>query len=140
MIDSKRKTYLDCLRVVAFLAVVFLHVSSSNWSNVDVNGVTWQAFNFYDGITRWCVPAFAMISGALFLNRDIPISKIYTKYIPRLLAAFIVWSLFYGIFALDTLDYGLIPGMKAYIGDITTGYFHLWFVKMMIGFLSGFLT
>ena len=74
----KRKVYCDYLRLVATFAVVFIHVAASNWSNVDVNGMQWQVFNIYDSLVRWGVPIFVMISGALFLNRDVPIQNIYS--------------------------------------------------------------
>ena len=49
----ERKQYCDYLRVFATFAVVVLHVSATNWYITDVNGMEWQAFNFYDSIVRW---------------------------------------------------------------------------------------
>ena len=66
-----------------------------------------------------------MINGAIFLQRDIPIKKIYSKYIKRMVIAFIVWSLFYGIFE----EGG--PGDKA--RAFIEGHYHMWFVLMIIG-------
>ncbi len=73
-----RTVYFDYLRVVAILAVVFLHVSDSNWYTTDVNGLQWQTFNFFNGITRWGVPVFVMISGSLFLNREVSLKRMYS--------------------------------------------------------------
>ena len=72
-----RTVYFDYLRVFATLAVMVLHTSAQNWSKTDVNSFTWQTFNFFDSIVRWGVPVFVMISGSLFLSRDIPIKVIY---------------------------------------------------------------
>ena len=77
----ERKTYCDYLRLIATFAVVVLHVAASNWYSTDVNGLEWQSFNFYDSVVRWGVPIFVMISGSLFLSREISIRKIYSKYI-----------------------------------------------------------
>lgn len=129
----KRKVYCDYLRLIATFAVVFIHVAASNWSNVDVNGMQWQVFNIYDSLVRWGVPIFVMISGALFLNRDVPIKNIYSKYILRMVIAFITWSLFYAIFTTDTFQHGLIYSLKSHIGTLVTGHYHMWFVLMIIG-------
>ena len=67
----ERKTYCDYLRLIATFAAVVLHVAASNWYSTDVNGLEWQSFNFYDSVVRWGVPIFVMISGSLFLSREI---------------------------------------------------------------------
>lgn len=124
--DSKERTmYFDYLRVFAAFAVMFLHMSAQNWYIVDVNGFEWQVFNFYDSIVRWCVPMFVMISGALFLNREIPLKIMYTKYIFRIAVAYIVWSAVYALYVGKTVfDKILMFGF---------GHYHMWFVFMIIG-------
>lgn len=74
---ANRTVYFDYLRVFAIFAVIILHISASNWHTTDVNGFEWQVFNFFDSITRWCVPIFIMISGSLFLNRNSLCSFLY---------------------------------------------------------------
>ena len=83
-----RKIYLGYLRVLAIFTMIMLHVASQNWTHVNVNGFTWQIFNFFDGILRWCVPIFVIIIGNLFLIRQILIKKLYFKYILRLVMLF----------------------------------------------------
>ncbi len=95
-----RTVYFDHLRVFATFAVIILHISSSrNWYTADVNGSEWQVLNFYDSLSRWSVPVFLMISGSLFLNREIPLKKMYSKYILRLAVAFVFWAVIYAAFA-----------------------------------------
>ena len=129
----KRKVYCDYLRLVATFAVVFIHVAASNWSNVDVNGIQWQVFNIYDSLVRWGVPIFVMISGALFLNRDVPIKNIYSKYVLRMVIAFLYLSLFYAILTTVKFQNVLIYSLKSHIGTLVTGHYHMWFVLMIIG-------
>jgi len=121
----ERTVYIDYLRVFATFAVIMLHVSATNWYSTDVNELTWQTFNFYDSIVRWAVPVFVMISGALFLNREISIKKIYSKNIFRLLCAFAAWS----------TVYALIEGgdERRIIESAIRGHYHMWFILMMIG-------
>lgn len=112
--NENRVIYFDHLRVLAIFSVVVLHVAAFNWYNSDVNGTDWQMFNFYDSIVRWGVPIFLMISGALFLRRDIAISRIYKKYVLRIGVAFVAWSFIY------------------YFLSFGTSY-HLWFLPMIAG-------
>lgn len=129
----ERKQYCDYLRVFATFAVVVLHVSATNWYITDVNGMDWQVFNFYDSIVRWGVPIFVMISGSLFLGRDVSLKKIYSKYILRMVVAFVFWSLFYALMTKDTFEKGIFYGLKIHIGAIASGHYHMWFVLMIIG-------
>lgn len=124
--DKKERTiYFDYLRVFATLSVIILHVSSQNWYFVNVDSFEWKVFNLYDSIVRWGVPVFVMISGALFLDRNITLKTIYKKYILRMVISFFVWSLIYVMFDTGT------PFDK--IVTFLTGHYHLWFILMIIG-------
>ena len=70
--------------------MVVLHVSAQNWNEADPISFQWNVFNIYNGLVRWCVPVLLMISGPLFLKRDIPIKTLYSKYILRLAIAYLV--------------------------------------------------
>ena len=93
----KRIRYFDQLRAFAILAVVILHVSGQNFRNIDIHSGDWFAMNIWESMSRWGVPVFAMISGALFLNREISLKMIYGRYVLRMGAAYIVWSTFYAL-------------------------------------------
>lgn len=123
--ERKRIAYLDSLRVVAILAVIMIHVAAQNWYSQDVNSAAWKTFNFYDSISRWSVPAFVMISGALMLDKDISIKKLYTQKIPRLLIAFLFWSLVYALI--------MGGGVETVLINMVRGKSHLWFVYMIVG-------
>lgn len=122
---TDRTRYFDYLRVFATFAVVIIHVAAQNWYTTDVNGFDWKVFNFYNSIARWAVPVFVMISGALFLPRKIDLKTMLTKYAFRLATAFIAWSIIYAIFSRWE--------MESRLGIIVYGYYHMWFVLMMIG-------
>lgn len=123
--SGNRILYLDYLRVFSIVAVIALHVSAQNWRKIDVATYPWQIFNLVDSISRWCVAVFVMISGALFLERQHSIKKIYSKYILRLVTAFIFWSTVYAV-----LSGG---GIRKIILRIIEGHYHLWFIPMIIG-------
>lgn len=84
-----RVVYFDYLKIIAALAVIMIHIASENWYTIDVESTKWFCLNFYDSIARFGVPVFVMISGALFLDKKVKISEIYSKYILRLVIAFI---------------------------------------------------
>ena len=125
--NIERIKYLDYLRVFATIAVIMLHVAAQNWGVTDVNKFEWNTFNLFDSLVRWCVPIFVMISGALFLNKDIPIKNLFSKYILRLLVAFIVWSAFYALVSISSNN--IISKIK----DFISGEYHMWFILMIIG-------
>lgn len=88
-VKNKRKIYCDYLRFFAILAVITLHVAAKNWCSTDVQSFEWGIFNLFDSIVRWGVPVFVIISGSLFLSREIDIKRIYSKYVLRLVVAHI---------------------------------------------------
>lgn len=123
-----RVYYFDYLRVLGVLAVIILHIAASGCYSNDVNSFEWNVFNFYDSIVRWAVPVYVMISGALFLGRDVPLSKIYGKNILRIVTAFIFWSFVYA--ARTYIKTGDLTG---FIKNFMSGHFHLWFLFMITG-------
>ena len=129
-----RKIYCDYLRILATASVVALHAASLYWAITDVNGTEWQMFNFYAAVNRWGVAVFLMISGALFLNREISLKMIYGRYVLRMGAAYIVWSTFYALMkSRETLRNVILYGFKPYLPEIGTGHYHMWFILMIIG-------
>lgn len=119
--QAGRTIYFDYLRVSATIAVIVLHVAAQNWYVTDVNGFEWQVFNFFNGVVRWSVPVFVMISGALFLSREIPQRKIWSKYVLRMIISFIVWSAVYVLFC------------EGGITALIQGHYHMWFILMIVG-------
>lgn len=127
--NNNRIIQLDVLRVLAALAVVWLHTSAQRWVAC-YPSVEWQIRNVNDSLVRWCVPLFVMISGALFLNplKKIDIKSLYTKNIIRIILIFLFWSFIYEVYN-GTLKYGL----KCLVLNTIHGPFHFWFLKMLIG-------
>jgi surface polysaccharide O-acyltransferase-like enzyme len=127
--NKTRIIYFDYLRILAALAVVMLHTAASQYSLTDTYHYT---ACFWDGIARWGVPIFVMISGALFLepSKTITIKNIFNKYIFHIAVLFVVWSLFYTClccFAQNNF------GIHFIIKHCCSGYYHLWFLYMIAG-------
>ncbi len=130
---KQRKTYIDYLRIVAALSVLISHVAAEFWYGIDVGHLDWNVINALESVLRWCLAAFVMISGSIFLSRDIPTKVLYTKYIPRMVVSYVFWSLLYAVVGLSS-HYGIlgIP-LNTLIRRTIDGWFHMWYIPMIIG-------
>ena len=125
----ERQIYLDYLRIIATLAVIIIHVSASNWHDLPVDSSGWMAHNFWNGISRFSVPVFVMISGTLFLNRRISLRVIIKRYVLRIGIVYLIWSAAYATF------YYFFKGanLNGVISTLVFGPDHLWFLFMIVG-------
>ncbi len=122
---KSRTLYLDILRIAATLFVVFFHQTGV----AENPNIPWSE-NFSiacQGITRWIVPIFVMISGALFLDNSKPLSikKLYTKNIFRIVTAFLFWAVVYAVYHYSTPVF--------FIEGVIMGRYHMWFLFMILG-------
>ncbi len=125
---NKRLLYPDLLRIMAMLAVVLFHVSSSLWSEYETSTYEWNVFNFYNCLVQWKVTIFVMISGTLLLNEKykITLNKIYLNKIFKLVILWILGGLLYGI-------YYHFGEYNEIIKEIIFGHYHFWFIPMICG-------
>ncbi len=134
--ERKRIDYLNYLKVLATLGVIIIHLIGEFWVNTNTRSFGWNVANFFESLTRGSVPIFVMISGALFLSRDLSIEKLYKKYILRLVVAYVLWSAFYAVaFPVGkaiVVD-GFVPEYKVIISNFIGGWYHMWFIPMIIG-------
>lgn len=122
---NNRIEFFDFLRVVAAFSVVIIHVDAQSYYDTDVRGFSWQVLNFFDSVTRWAVPVFFMMSGAIFLSRQHSIKKIVCKYFFKIVTAFVFWSVLYvGI----QVYRGERAGWNA-IQQMIKGYYHMWYLS-----------
>ena len=118
---NRKLPYLQWLRCLAAAAVVMMHLCSGPWYSTPVESRQWLALTVFDGLVRWPVPVFVMISGALFLAKDRPMGK----YILRILAALVCWS---GVYTLVSGKTGM-----AAVTEFLCGHFHLWYLYFLCG-------
>ncbi len=137
MNNKSHERYIDVARVFSMASVIMIHVGAISWYDGPFSIYPWGVMNLFDLLSRYCVPVFLMISGYLFLDpdRDIPVRKIYMRYLPRLLAAFFFWSFLYALitsgFATQrTLGNGV--GLKI-VQDTFWGHYHMWYMYVIVG-------
>jgi surface polysaccharide O-acyltransferase-like enzyme len=107
--------------------VVLLHVSAGLFLTWDQR---WSAGNFYDSLTRTCVPIFLMITGATLLPKQEALQLFFRKRIVRIIPPLIFWSLFYLAWSSYT---GQTTGNWALAILSGPTKFHLWYFYELIG-------
>lgn len=125
---SKRVLYLDMLRIFATIGVMVIHITSLPWQKISVASFEWQVFNFLGGMVRWSVPAFVMISGALFLGKENSIAKIYRKNIFHMITAYLFWSVLYA-----AIEFSQGLSLSSTIVQAVQVHYHMWFLLMIVG-------
>lgn len=130
-VAKERICYLDLLKIIAIFFVVVIHVTAENWYT-ETDNVYWVVNNSYNALSRWSVPVFVMVSGALFLSRDISVKTMFAKYIPRILLILLIWGLYYWLYATNnwTIQNLWDSFVKLCSGE---AYSHLWYLYMVIG-------
>ena len=114
--------------------MVLLHVCASVVNSGPAGHVgAWWTAHLIESATRWCVPVFVMVSGALLLSRPIDSPpEFYRRRAARRLVPLVVWTVVYlalraywarGIDMAD-LATSVITGVP---------YYHLWYLYMLLG-------
>ena len=125
--------------MIALFAVIALHTASPllmGFGKVTV--VNWFAADLYNALTRFAVPVFVMISGALLLHREYELGDFLKKRLSRIIWPSLFWSLVY--IAYSTYDEELCfstdigKDVLLVLTQLKNGaYYHLWYVYMLIG-------
>lgn len=100
--------WVSNLRVIATIAVVFVHTASSLVTKFDLLPIElWNYANFYGAIFRFCVPVFVMITGVLMLNKEGEIGVFFKKRFVRIGLPLLFWSVCYVLWSIfiKTNDY-----------------------------------
>lgn len=131
----QRDFRLDALRVAAAFTVVWLHISAGVVStHPDAHRLAWWVGNVADAFSRWCVPAFVMISGALLLAQPCEAAPLhfYRRRVGRLIVPLVFWTVFYIAFrAFQDGHFNVLPAAQSIVQG--KPYFHLWYFYMLMG-------
>lgn len=126
-----RILYFDLLKAVAIFCMIMLHVTAEGIKGFDLGSDLWCNSVWVNACTRWCVPVFVMISGALALNpqKETSLKKLWGKSILRLLVAFFFWSLMYCLYRQVI---GGFEDPKSFVVFFLKGEHHMWFISMIL--------
>ena len=129
--------WISNARIVAIFSVVCLHIAAYAVLNAELGTANWWSGNFYDAATRWCVPVFVMVSGALLLEPrpQEGMKLFYRKRASRVLLPLLFWTTFYlGWTAFKQHWWTPDADPYPYLERLLQGrpYFHLWFLYMIV--------
>ena len=136
---SSRLFYADLLRALAIFAVVILHNAADYDEKLgEIPSSHWWAGTMWDGLVRFCVPMFVLLSGAFLLkqNKEVSISEVFRKRLPKIVIPLVFWSIIYILYNGYTSDNGFAGiNWKAQLKTFYQGpvAYHLWFLYMLIG-------
>src|ERR1700743_628572 len=88
--------WINNLRIIALYAVIMLHTSAvllAQYGKVPFGD--WLTADIYNALTRFAVPVFVMITGALLLPREYEIGDFLKRRLTRIIWPFLFWSLVY---------------------------------------------
>ena len=150
---KSRENNFDLLRVICAFAVIVIHVSSqfvgAITSDPMYEGVCFDHIlndALYNGLSRFAVPCFVMLSGAFLLDNDrnADFSQFYRKSFKKLLIPVLVFSIIYFLY-----DYVLLIGkifvlhnevlsmalLLEPVKQLIVGapFYHMWYMYMLIG-------
>lgn len=94
----ERVLFFDLLRCVAAVAVIAIHVLAPYRHELGaIPFGDWFTAVATNGVTRWAVPVFILISGALMLSDRRPFDFHYyvKRRLGKVLLPFLIWSIFF---------------------------------------------
>ncbi|ROS05566.1 surface polysaccharide O-acyltransferase-like enzyme [Sinobacterium caligoides] len=124
--------YLNLLRCVATIAVIIIHVLGPMrelYGQIPVS--EWLATVTYNSATRWAVPVFMMISGALLLSDKRPFDCRYylSRRLMKVLIPFLAWTVIYSLITGYSGDgwSSAVAADTLIAANNTPVWYHLWF-------------
>lgn len=124
--------YIDFLRFIAAIAVIAIHVLGPfRYLYGDIPDSDWLAAMGVNSATRWAVPIFMMISGALLLSTQRPYNfeDYFIKRLAKVVIPFLGWTLIYALVAgLGATGWSVTETMQVIEKSTTKPvWYHLWF-------------
>lgn len=138
MDKGKRYVYMDVLRIAACLCVIYNHVNEYGFfmfASREPGSAQYYLELFASMLCKMAVPVFLMISGALMLDGEVSLKKLWTVRIPRIAISLLLFSgLFY---ARAVLKSDVQLGLKTFIFGLYESEWNYayWYLYMYLAFL-----
>ncbi|MBR4994119.1 MAG: acyltransferase family protein [Lachnospiraceae bacterium] len=134
-----RKTYIDFIRILAILMVVFVHTgpeASQRYSVVPSGSFTYWFSVALNTLTQTCAPLFFMVTGAVLLHKketleDVLLHRALKFFVILMVFGLIEYAYFYHLNPEITFS---IPTFF-YLAYSTTVIHQFWFLYAYLGFL-----
>lgn len=134
--QKTRVIYLDILRVLSIICVITLHTVAGKVADMtSIGQASWWWACALNGMLRWAVPVFFMISGVLTLDKpDLDnLPRFLKTRLVKIGIPFLIWSVIYSfikeIYVLQhAISFPNILGTILSNIFLDQSYYHLWFV------------
>lgn len=128
--------WAETLKTVAMVAVITIHCAAPALAaSPALSPESWWRANLYESLSRWCIPVFFMLSGALLLERKSTTHPVpfLVHRLSRIGLPFLFWSLLYFTWRKyingEPLSYW---GFFRALIDKPL-FYHLWFLYALLG-------
>lgn len=140
LVQEEKLFWIDNLRALATIGVIFLHVSAPLIYKFGVIPMSWWwVGNIFNSLVRGSVPIFLMVTGALLLPKEYDLSTFLKKRFLRVLTPFFFWALVHIVMNLllkihSGEVHNLNDGLDNIASKISSGIaYHYWYVYLIIG-------
>ncbi|MGX8694627.1 MAG: acyltransferase [Methanobrevibacter sp.] len=131
--SKTRIFYLDELRALAIIGIIFCHASVSFVYN-DIGSSQLYISAFFDCFRDFSIPIFVMISGSLLLNRNDSFKDFFKRRLSRLLIPFLFWAAISVVYSFVLINHGVYwnVAVDIFFGTAGTMGVAFWFIWMII--------
>ncbi len=134
---GKKTVYFEVLRILAVLAVIFIHTGDWGYSlftQRTFGGTLYFVDLALSIFSRFCVPVFFAISGALLLHKNEPLKDVWKRVLRMILVLFLVSLLYwFEYLSQNNAKFKFMAFFHKAYYDQTR--YHLWFLYSYIAFL-----
>lgn len=132
MTEQRRHTGYDILRFASIFMVVAIHANVSFLAQ-NPGSVPWLLVMLFTALCTLSVPLFFMLSGALLLEKEEPVSlkEVYLKRIFKQAVPFVLWSV---IYVAARIVKGKIPFSFGSFASLLwePAYYQFWFMYTLL--------
>ncbi len=136
-----RLDWADNIRFIATVCVIILHTTATGMYFINDSSIySWWIANIFNSSTRFVIPFFFLLSGALNLNNDYSTFTFYYKRLFRVFLPLIFWGTifsiaFYLYYLIDNRPVSIFLLLKDFVfyqGVFRVQEYHLWFLYVLI--------
>ena len=133
VINKQKNLNIEMLRLISTISVILLHVNfqyfMNHMHNPD-NNYVYIVESIINIITRFSVPCFVMISGALLLEKDENTLFFFKKTFRKIYIPAIIVGMGYFVVALVSSGYDWVFTIKK---ALSGNFYNLWYLYMLAG-------
>jgi surface polysaccharide O-acyltransferase-like enzyme len=129
---SERRWNLDVIRIFACVLVIAIHVTGYGLEVQTVMSMDWISRVVITSLSRCAVPVFFMLSGILFMKKEISLKTLYRKYILHIFLAWLTWSTVYAMIDYIAAYKKGNASAEYLLARIAAGHYHLWFIPALL--------